>query len=209
MPAYPIPVAGLIEATIHYQIAGQTCLNIGHWRWDGDSSAPDGPATLDAFVSSWDAGGAGITTKLAALCTTDVTIVEIVAQLIYPSRWARKVYAPAVSAGTQDPPSCPPNWCATSTKRSFAAGPGGHGSLFTSGFPAEAIAADRITNTVVTEIDTYANKFHNIIILLDPEGEFTPVIYNRKFPATSKDIISVSTSPEPRSLRRRQLRQGV
>lgn len=207
--AYELPNGAIVEITVRYEISGQTCLNIGHWRWASTEETDDARPVIERLAAALDNVEDGLSTCLSLATTTEVTIREIVAQMIYPERFARIVLAPQVTAGTIDPPTTPANWVAVGTKRTEMAGPRGHGSIFVSGFDAAAIAVDRIAAEAVSLITTYVGWFEQTHTDVVAGGSWNPIIFNRTTPAASPLITSISVSNEPRSLRRRALRAGI
>lgn len=207
--SYPIPDGSIVESTVRYELAGQTCLNIVHYRWTSTSTLADGPTVINAFADEWDNLVNGATKLLADATTTEVSIIETVHQMIYPTRWARRVYPARTVVGTLTPPTCAANYVATAIKRSQASGRHAQGRLTISGIPTTALADNRWSSAQVDLMQAYSDYMVGTYVIDIPPGQFEPRIYNRLNPVNSQAVESITVVPEPRALRRRQLRIGI
>lgn len=207
-PAYTVSNGAIFEATIRYDIAGSTCLNIQHFVLSGAGTSIDGPATLNTFLSYWDAADTGVSAMLAAFVTTDVKIRQIVGQWIAPTRYGRRVVPPQVGTGNVSGPTCPPNVDLVGLKLTDRAGRTGHGSIHISGIDLNSLGIDRWVEQTVTAAYDYCQALTNEATL-SGGAVLSPIVYHRAQPSLSPLITNISVSSIPRTMRRRGLGLGI
>lgn len=207
--AYFVLNGAILEATIRYEVAGQVCLNIGHFSLSGASSSgiEQYPA-LQSFLGLWDAGDTGVSSVLAEAVTTEVKIREVVAQWVFPTRYARLAQQTERLLGTVAPPTTPGNLDLVVVKHTETPGRHGTGGIHISGLPTDGMTADRWATAVQNDCYDYAQAFTSAVTL-SGGATLTPIIYKRTDPSSSPEVKFITVSSIPRTMRRRGLGLGI
>lgn len=86
----PVTAQSILEVQVHYEVSSQKCRNVLHYKYidsfDLTISAKD---IQESFLTT-NVGGGGATkldTAFAALMASNVTVTEVTAQIIYPTRY--------------------------------------------------------------------------------------------------------------------------
>jgi len=208
--AYTVTNGAIAEVTFKGTLFGETILSILHYRLGGAPSAEDGREIADVLNTLVNGAiGSGdlldvYTFPLATAYLTD----QVIIQWIYPTRYARIVYTPAIGGGQFDGPSAPSNLAAVITKKGDLATRHSIGTLHLAGVPIEVIDTNLLADTYLdTKLGPLTEDLDDV--LESSPTTFTPVLYNRALPSASIEITACEAPSSVRTMRRRGVRQGV
>lgn len=184
------PAQAIIEFAAKYRVNNQVCMNVTHWAPQGDSSAGDIPELTQAFLDQNSGVGNGsFIHALVQLQSNDVTIFEVSAQLIHPTRWQKRVKVVNVVGDIDEP--CPAqNLAITFTKTGDRANRHNVGSLHVGGCPvglfdeglltaAAKTRAEAMESFIISELtDAISEAVYDMVILnKEPVPDSDPVRY--------------------------------
>lgn len=204
--AWTMPVNALIEITFKGSQFGQTVMNLFHYKFVGTSGLPDGAAALARLLEEIETG---VLYPAYVSCLSDqVTGIQLFAQMLYPTRYARVSRSPVSGTGEVTGDCMPSNVSCTFIRRGDIAGGHGHGTIHLPGVPVDWVTNGEMNADAVTPGNDFVAA---VKAELTPQiGEtYIPMIYNRSSPAASVPVTGAERVIDTRTMRRRSFRTGV
>lgn len=210
MASYAAASNSIIEAITMARINGQVVMMVRHYRQQPASvSYTDGRATLQDFLSQWDATAGYPYTEWAANASTEVSFFMHRAQFIWPVRFAYESFIPTLPAGALAPPTSSQNQAIAFTVQSDGVGRSARATVHMAGSPAADLTNGLVTPAALTTLVTLKDALAAPIIILTPAVTLLPCIYTRSSPADSQIITHGTIQPEARVMRRRTVGLGI
>lgn len=213
-----VPIGSMHELQVVYLVNGQKCRNVFHYKLD-DGVAGLEPWEFSEHLLSQVAGpGVGqLSTLFASLQATNVHVVEVTAQMVWPTRW-RIARASVDVAGVRAGTCTAQNVQACLDKFGSQANRHNQGSMHIGGLSATDYSGGLLTAGFMTAFEFFKAMIALNLATVGPVSSLTPVIANKeKVPDSNpvkyrysgwSETLGWSTSPELRTQRTRNFGKG-
>jgi len=206
---YSLLAGDIAEVTIRSSVLEQTVLNVFHYVLTAVAGGGDtGPDGLVDLIEAFDSPSTGASVKLADCMSEDATIVEIVAQKIRPTRWARVTRPALVNAGTISDPPAPSNLAVDLLRRTDLAGRRGNGTIHIGGIPVNMTGGNAVPALLKGSVTAFGAAV-SVPLETDAGTIWTPIIFHRDDLGDVTPVTSWAAQDNYRTMRRRGAGQGI
>jgi hypothetical protein len=203
---YPIVNNSICELSFEGLLDGQQTISTFHYRVNDATSVTDGAAVLAEFISATRVAGK-LFPSYQAICSDQLTNLQIWAQLVYPVRFRYTTDGTPSESGAQDLLAFPPNVQASITRAAEKAGRKYVSHLSVPSVPITAIESGMLSVAYMDDMQPLVAAITEPYVLAGGVT-FTPVIYHRNQNPSFDDLVLAFVQPTSRVIRRRTVGLG-
>jgi len=206
--SYTVGNGAILEVSFLGRSYEQRTISLFHYRYETGSGPVDGPTlinTVNPLINS--AAANKLLSDYMAPLAEGFTMEQIVYQWIFPTRYARVVKSPMVTAGSVVDSQVPPNTALAITKKGDAAGRRNVGTLHMPGVPLGGLNGGE---WAVATLDSFGNLLTRLHEAVNIEFgiNLIPVLLHRAAPADSPEITNANSNITVRTMHRRTVGLG-